>query len=186
MTDISRPALIDTRLLALSLHGEDYFGHLERVERYLLEFVALLPVGTISAEEVLVARHVCYLHDAIEDGHATRAELEALGYDAPILDRVDGLTRNPAREQYQAKIEKIAGSGDVVLVLAKTADNKDNSTKPRIVTLPPERRTLVKRYRRARATLHEGYREILLSRGVPEAAAAAILAEMAAFDTGDY
>lgn len=186
MKHLSRPTILETRLLALSLHGEDYFGHLERVERYLLEFVALLPAGTLSVEEILVARHVCYLHDAIEDGHATREELAALCYDDPVLDRVDGLTRNPALEQYHAKIEKIAGSGDVVLVLAKTADNKDNSTKDRIVSMPPERQTLVKRYRRARTTLHDGYRAILVSRGVPEPTVVGILAEMAAFDTGDY
>ncbi|WP_327211151.1 hypothetical protein [Rhizobium leguminosarum] len=186
MTTRNLPSIEQTRALALSLHGPEYFGHLERVECYLLEFVALLPEGLVSDEDVLVARHVAYLHDSIEDGYTTRAELEAQGYDDRILVRVEGLTRDPAKEVYQEKIEKIAASGDVVLVLDKLADNKDNSTKDRIVSMPPERWSLVKRYRRARATLHEGYRAILLDQGMTAEDIGPILAEMGAFDTGDY
>jgi (p)ppGpp synthase/HD superfamily hydrolase len=186
MSKMNPPSIEETRALALALHGEEYFGHLERVERYLLGFVALLPDGLLSDEDILVARHVAYLHDAIEDGHTTRAELEARGYDDRVLTRVDGLTRDPTREVYQVKIEKIAASGDVVLVLVKLADNKDNSTKDRIVSMPAERRSLVKRYRRARTTLQAGYRAILLGLGSKVGPIAAILAEMSAFDTGDY
>jgi (p)ppGpp synthase/HD superfamily hydrolase len=186
MTTRNLPSIEDTKALALSLHGQDYFGHLERVERYLLGFVSLLPDGLASEEDVLVARHVSYLHDAIEDGYATRPQLEALGYDDRVLDRVEGLTRDPAREVYQEKIEKIAASGDLVLLLAKLSDNKDNSTKDRIVSMPPERWSLVKRYRRARETLHAGYRAILLDRGMPSEQIDPVLAEMEAFDTGDY
>jgi (p)ppGpp synthase/HD superfamily hydrolase len=186
MTKKNLPSIEQTSALALSLHGEEYFGHLQRVERYLLDFVAMLPEGILSDEDVMVARHVAYLHDAIEDGHATRAELEAVGYDDRVLGRVEGLTRDPAKEVYQEKIEKIAASGDVVLVLDKLADNKDNSTKDRIVSMPPERRSLVRRYRRARTTLHEGYRAILLDVGLSAGRIDLILADMAAFDTGDY
>jgi (p)ppGpp synthase/HD superfamily hydrolase len=186
MTTRNLPSIEQTRALALSLHGPEYFGHLERVERYLLEFVALLPEGLVSDEDVLVARHVAYLHDSIEDGYTTRAELGARGYDDRILVRVEGLTRDPAKEVYQEKIEKIAASGDVVLVLGKLADNKDNSTKARIVSMPPERWSIVKRYRRARKTLHAGYRAILLDQGMTAEDIGLVLAEMAAFDTGDY
>lgn len=186
MTEKNLPSIEETRALALSLHGPEYFGHLERVDGYFLDFVSLLPQGLLDDEEVAAGRHVAYLHDTIEDGHATRVFLLEQGYDDRVLLRVEGLTRDPAKEVYQKKIEQIAESGDIVLVLAKMADNKDNSTKGRILSLPPARRSLIGRYRRARKTLHSGFARILTERGVAEWDVAEILMKMSAFDTGDY
>lgn len=186
MNNEKLPTIDATRRLVRSLHGEDYFGHLERTECYLLQFIDLLPADTVSDDDVLVGRHVMYLHDAIEDGFSTREELAELGYDDRVLDRVVGLTRDPAKEIYQHKIQTISDSGDLLLILSKCADNKDNSTKERIVTMPPERQSLVRRYRRARTTLHEGLRNTLAARGLAAREISDILTEMASFDTGDY
>jgi hypothetical protein len=186
MTKIPPPDLQSTKALALALHGPDYFGHLERADRYFVDFVSQLPAGLLTEEEFHAGRLVVYLHDSIEDGFTTRSALEALGYPESVLDRVEGLTRDPARELYQKKIETIADSGDAVLIVAKLADNKDNSTKDRIVSLPIEKQSLVRLYRGARTTLHAGLAKILIDRGMGEDDVAAILSTMAAFDTGDY
>jgi hypothetical protein len=61
-----------------------------------------------------------------------------------------------------------AATGDIVLIIAKLADNRDNSTPERIADLPEERRSLINRYRTARRILFDGLAAALRARGVPD------------------
>lgn len=149
------PTLAETSALALRLHGADYHGHLTRVLSYLNELLASLPVGFVGEKAIEHGRHAALLHDSIEDGFITRDGLEALGYHGCVIALVEGLARDPSKQTYRDKINWIANSGDAVLVLTKLADNRDNSTPDRIASLPPEKRSLIKRYRVARRTLFD-------------------------------
>lgn len=160
-----RKSLIETAQLALEKHGIVYYGHLVRVNGYFRELAALLPPGLLTVDELRDGDLLAYLHDIVEDGYLTYDDLRALGYSERVIKLVKALTRDPAKEVYQTKIEAIATSGDLVRILVKLADNRDNSTDARIEDLPPEKRSIIKRYRRARRTLFNGLKALLLARG---------------------
>lgn len=159
------PSLRATRDLALALHGEAYFPHLERVAGYLDELLSLIPEGHFDERERGAALAAAYLHDAVEDGFATVAALRELGYDETALAIVEGMTRDPAAGTYHEKMVETAESGNLLLICCKLADNRDNSMPWRIEQLPEEKKSIVRRYRRARRTLFEGLRSLLLERG---------------------
>lgn len=169
MDKAPNPDISATQALALELHGSDYYPHLTRVREYFLELAALLPEGVISDEDRNDGEHAALLHDSVEDHHITRAALQAKGYRSRVIVIIDGLTRDPAQQTYHDKMVQTASSGDVVLILAKLADNRDNSTPDRIADLPEERRSLIKRYRKARRTLFDGLASELRRRGVGDA-----------------
>jgi Guanosine polyphosphate pyrophosphohydrolases/synthetases len=152
--------------LALRLHGPDYFPHLERVRRHFLELAAMLPSGILTEEDVADGEQASLLHDIIEDGFITADELLAEGFSNRVLEIVLGLTRDPAKMTYHDKMVATAATDDIVLILAKLADNRDNSFPWRIAELPEERRSIIKRYRKARRVLFDGLATSLIARGV--------------------
>ncbi|NTF17676.1 hypothetical protein G6L37_04635 [Agrobacterium rubi] len=168
MNKENNPPIHATHALALELHGSEYYPHLARVRDYFLELVALLPEGLISSQDRDDGEHATLLHDSIEDHHITREELELRGYRQRVLEIIKGLTRDPAAQTYHDKMLETSASGDVVLILAKLADNRDNSTPERIADLPVERRSLINRYRKARRTLFDGLASLLRQLGVEE------------------
>jgi Guanosine polyphosphate pyrophosphohydrolases/synthetases len=168
MSRHSNPHVSLTESLALELHGQEYYPHLQRVRAYYLELAALLPEGLLAPAEIECGEHAALLHDSIEDRHTTRPELEARGYSSRVVAIIEGLTRDPARQTYHDKMAETAASGDLVLIMGKLADNRDNSTPERIASLPPERRSLIARYRKARRTLFEGLATELRRQGIGE------------------
>jgi (p)ppGpp synthase/HD superfamily hydrolase len=168
MTEITNPSVSETSALALELHGPDYYGHLERTRGNFLELASLLPDGILTEQDLSDGEHATLLHDSIEDGYATREDLAARGYRERVILLILGLTRIPSRETYHDKMLATAATGDVVLILAKLSDNRDNSTPQRIAALPVERRSLIDRYRKARRTLFNGLAAALRARGVSE------------------
>jgi (p)ppGpp synthase/HD superfamily hydrolase len=168
MNQRSNPSVIETSALALELHGADYHSHLVRVHDYLLELSALLSGGILADQDIEDGEHATLLHDSIEDGYITREALAALGYRERIILIVLGLTRIPSKETYRDKMLATAATGDIVLIIAKLADNRDNSTPERIADLPEERRSLINRYRTARRILFDGLAAALRTRNVPD------------------
>ncbi len=168
MNEEPNPSVEQTLELALQLHGAEYHGHLKRVREYFLELAALLPEGILTAEDVEDGEHATLLHDSIEDGYATREGLSDRGYRERIIHIVLGLTRVPSTETYRDKMRATAATGDIVLIIAKLADNRDNSTPERIAALPEERRSLINRYRTARRVLFDGLASALRARNVPD------------------
>lgn len=166
MKNTTNPAVAVTEALALALHGPDYYPHLSRVRAYFLELAALLPAGLLSEDDIEDGVHAALLHDSVEDDHISRAALRSRGYRSRVLEIIEGLTRDPAKQTYHDKMVQTAISGDIVLILAKLADNRDNSTPDRIADLPEERRSLIVRYRKARRTLFDGLASELRRRGV--------------------
>ena len=176
------PTLDDARQLAISLHGPEYFLHLDRVSGYLSEFLTLLPGGSVSPEDAHAALQAALLHDSVEDGFTTYARLRELGYPERVVSLVAGMTRDPSLGTYHEKMVETAGSGDVLLICCKLADNMDNSSGWRIEQLPEERRSIIRRYRRARRTLFEGLKPLLRADGATEAELARIEAWLGRFD----
>jgi (p)ppGpp synthase/HD superfamily hydrolase len=168
MNQRSNPSVTETSALALELHGAEYHGHLERVRGYFLELAALLPKGILAYQDIEDGEHATLLHDSIEDGYATREGLMSRGYIERVILIVLGLTRIPSKETYRDKMLATAATGDIVLIIAKLADNRDNSTPERIADLPEERRSLINRYRTARRILFDGLAAALRARGVPD------------------
>ena len=169
MDKVPNPDIAATQALALELHGSDYYPHLARVRDYFLELAALLPEGVVSEDDRNDGEHAALLHDSVEDRRITRAALQAKGYRSRVLGIIDGLTREPSKQTYHDKMLQTASSGDVVLIVAKLADNRDNSTPDRIADLPAEKRSLIVRYRKARRTLFDGLASELRRRGIGEA-----------------
>lgn len=85
------------------------------------------------------------LHDVLEDTDVTESDLRDLGYSektieiVKLLTRLDGVT-------YLDWIRQIAASGNQGAIRVKLADNKHNSDPARIAQLPPEQRSIAKRY----------------------------------------
>lgn len=184
--ELTHKSLTETAALALSKHGDVYFGHLDRVRRYFLELVALLPDGLLTPKEGDDGQTLSLLHDIVEDGLLTYDDLRALAYSEREIELIASLTRDPANEVYIDKIRAIAGSGDLIRILVKLCDNRDNSTPERIAALPVERRSLINRYRKARRVLFDGLATNLRHRCVSEEVINTIEQWLGNKDTGSW
>jgi len=138
-----RPDLLEAaRWLAFDLHrhqtrwdGEDYYQHVNRVASTLVRQ---------GAPDTVVAAG--YLHDTVEDGHATFVDLkEVYNIPVPTVAIVRFLTRREG-ETYREFIERIALSPEASAV--KRADLIDNMS-----TLPSGH-GLWNRYLKALVRLH--------------------------------
>ena len=122
--------------------------------RHPMAVADLLPADA-DEDEVLAA----LLHDVLEDTDVTESDLRALGYSEKTIGIVTLLTR-PAGTTYLDWIRSIAKSGNMGAIRVKLADNAHNSDPARIAQLPPEQRTIARRYKRSmrilRAALEDG------------------------------
>jgi len=89
------------------------------------------------------------LHDVIEDGGFSRADLEARGIAPQVCDALELLSRDKHTESYEDFILRIMESGNATAILVKTCDLEDNLDTSR----GPVPEALVGRYRRALALL---------------------------------
>lgn len=92
------------------------------------------------------------LHDVVEDGLASMAELESAGLSARARALIDGMTRREG-QSYDAYLARIAASGGRELLEIKLADNADNADPARIALLPPGMPHRTERYTAGRALL---------------------------------
>lgn len=91
------------------------------------------------------------LHDAVEDGGLTLADLRQAGLPEPVVQAVDALTRRPGQD-YETYLTTLARNPLARQV--KWADLAHNSHPGRLAALPaPVRARLEEKYRNAQALL---------------------------------
>jgi (p)ppGpp synthase/HD superfamily hydrolase len=141
------PKLDDSFFIAAVLFSEmadkvglPYMGHLVRVFEGLPAW---------CSDE---ARHAAILHDVFEDTRITADDLKRSNYPDRVIFLVQALTRKPGTT-YADYIQSIKDSGDRELIAIKLADIADNLDPERVALLPPDHKSLVKRYEKAREAL---------------------------------
>jgi len=121
--------------------GEPYYKHPEAV------------AAMMSTEEGQMAG---WLHDVLEDTKVTLKDLYELGFPDEVINAVFIVTRqtlNGKKETYSEFIRRIKQSGNALAIKLKLADLVHNSSPERIAKLPPEGRSIVKRYDKAKKAL---------------------------------
>lgn len=93
--------------------GERFYNHVRRVAKRVQ---MVNPTATAIA--------AAYLHDIVEDGRATFAEISHL-FGEEVANIVRLLTRRE-EDSYEAYVMKIAKSGNLAAMQIKMADNEDN------------------------------------------------------------
>lgn len=132
--------LLDAVIFATKAHagqtrkfsGEPFVLHPLRVAQAIER-------NPIVSDEVTLA---AVLHDVVEDTPATLHDLREAGFSQYVVDMVDALSRRPG-ETYTQFIERVRRfNGGAAWI--KLADIRDN-----LRTLPPEYKSLRKRYLKA-------------------------------------
>lgn len=145
--------------------GRPYIEHIERVCAYVAALLDRLPPGTLTEAERDEILQAAALHDCAEDHEetgVTHADLEREGFAPGVRRRVLRLDkRNKVGTTYQSNIQAMAAEGDIGVIIVKIGDNSDNLDPARIVTLPPEKRSIADRYARSRETLMAAYEAFL-------------------------
>lgn len=119
--------------------GVPYWTHCERVAQRLTD-----------PEERLAG----LLHDVIEDTEVTAADLLARGYSRHVVEIVELVSRDKSNGlTYIQWVESIVATGNRAAMRVKLADNEDNSDPVRIANLPPEKRSIKRRYERSKRIL---------------------------------
>jgi (p)ppGpp synthase/HD superfamily hydrolase len=96
------------------------------------------------------------LHDIVEERDHTgisAGDLLALGFDPRIVAWVVRLSSRPPGVSYQENILALASEPDLPPILVKLADNDHNMAPERIAALPPEERSILRRYERSSPVL---------------------------------
>jgi len=93
--------------------GEQFFNHVSRV-------AGRVRMVNPTASAIAAA----YLHDVVEDGHATLAEISKY-FGHEVYEIVKLLTRRE-EDTYENYVMKIAKSGNLSAMQIKMADNEDN------------------------------------------------------------
>ncbi len=139
---------------AARVHGGQLYGTADYTEGHLRPVAEAVRAALDAAgwterrEEVEAA---AWLHDTVEDGRATLAEIESeFGRSVAVL--VDLLTR-PAGTEYLAYVRRLAENRAARLI--KRADVGVNLNACEAPDAPPEKRGLARRYRAALVILGE-------------------------------
>jgi len=114
-------------------YGNPYFEHLERVAQRVREMEYDFVDDTSDIELYVAA---AYLHDVVEDGKATFAEISRL-FGQEVYGIVKLLTRQEG-DTYENYVMKIAKSGNISAMEVKIADNEDNLASVGDGAFPPE------------------------------------------------
>lgn len=134
--------------LAAELHrfrtdqaGEPYILHLVRV--------AARVADTGASDDQLAA---ALLHDAIEDGCATPAQLLERGVPAAVVDLVQVLSKDPGEGYFDEYLARVAKDPQASVI--KAADIADNIDPDRLAALDPyQAARLHRKYTRAAQVL---------------------------------
>lgn len=147
--------------------GKPYFDHILRVVDNCRRLIAQAGLA-LTTEQAWVIIAVAILHDVVEDEEITGvgyARLEEMRVPGEVIERVRRLDKRFKTGSYQQNIQAIADEGDIVVIVVKWADILDNSSPARIASLPPEERSIVKRYTGAGATLEAAYKAYIERKG---------------------
>jgi (p)ppGpp synthase/HD superfamily hydrolase len=138
------PTIEDALLVAVEAHRGQVYPAPDP-EPFILHPLRVM-LGVPSG----VAQIVAMLHDVVEDTDVTLSGLEEMGFDRPILDAVDCLSRRPG-EAYEDYIHRLAVNP--IAQQVKLSDLRDNLVNNR--ALPPTRDNLARiaRYEAAQRTL---------------------------------
>lgn len=139
--------------------GENHFAHVRRVVANVREILDGLPPGTFDEVERDRILQVAALHDCPEDEEFTGVTHEALerdGFDPDVRAVVCRLDKRFKVGTYQENVVAMVDEGDIRVVIVKLGDNRDNRSPARIAQLPPEKRSILRRYERAAAVLESG------------------------------
>jgi (p)ppGpp synthase/HD superfamily hydrolase len=110
----------------------------------------LHPLRMMLAVATPEARMAAVLHDVVEDGNVTLAQLCAEGFPDSVVEAVDALTKRDD-EDYDAFIRRLAPNP--IAREVKLADLRDNSDLSRIAEPTEKDRTRIEKYKRAIAYL---------------------------------
>ena len=105
--------------------GESFFNHVQRVAERIRK---VNPSATVIA--------AAYLHDVVEDGKATFAEISRL-FGQEVYGIVKLLTRQEG-DTYENYVKKIVESRNISAMQVKIADNEDNLASVGDGAFPPE------------------------------------------------
>ena len=151
--------------------GFPYTDHLSRVMRNVALMINDdLPVDMLCQEDKEHALLLALCHDLLEDTTATKEDLRAIGANELFLKRLDLLSRLGEFKEmsYMDWIRHLVAQKDIVPILVKVGDNRDNNDPIRLAQLPEEQRSISKRYDRAykilKAALDENVAEFMQSR----------------------
>lgn len=160
----------DAYALAVRAHSHQRYGdlpYIRHIDEAIQEAISLLdeiPHFAMSDREVEDVMITVTLHDVAEDEAITGVSHEAIaseGYSETVLARLRRLdARYKVGATYQDNIEAMAAEGDLGTIIAKLADNRVNKRDENIARLPPERRSILRRYERSSATLQTAFNRI--------------------------
>lgn len=142
--------------------GNDYAAHPIAVMRMVQAHLETLPEGYLTQEEKEDILHAALGHDFFEDTDINADILAQMGYRPAVAQRIEILTRRKETGlTYMQKIEQIAETGDIGVILIKYYDNKHNSDPARIAQLPEGERDISRRYARSMSVLWSAYERIM-------------------------
>jgi (p)ppGpp synthase/HD superfamily hydrolase len=97
-------------------------AHRGQKDKYHLPYIVHV-FGVAARCRTIEEKIVAFLHDTVEDGHATLEQLRRLGFSERVIEAVDRLSRRKG-ESYEDFVERIAPSPLARAV--KLADLEDN------------------------------------------------------------
>lgn len=131
---------------AVALAEQQHAGQVDKAGRPYIDH----PKRVMGAMQTDAERIVAVLHDVIEDGDVTLAQLADEGFPRYLLDALDAVTRR-AGETYEAFVARAAL--DPIGRQVKIADLRDNADLSRIAAPTEKDRARTEKYRRALAQL---------------------------------
>lgn len=132
--------------LAIEIATEQHTGQLDKAGRPYIEH----PMRVMRRMRTNVERIVAVLHDVVEDGTMTLANLRKEGYSHEVIDALDSVTRRPG-EEYTAFVARSAA--DPIGRWVKYEDLRDNADLGRIAEPTEADLARTAKYQRAMAQL---------------------------------
>jgi len=138
--------LADLLRRAIAIAEQQHAGQVDKAGRPYIEH----PKRVMRAMATDAERIVAVLHDVVEDGDVTLAQLAAEGFPPDLLDALDAVTRRPD-ETYEAFVARAAANP--IGRRVKVADLRDNADLTRIAAPTAADLARTEKYRRALAQI---------------------------------
>lgn len=138
--------LADLLARAVAIAEQQHAGQVDKAGRPYIEH----PRRVMRAMATDAERIVAILHDVVEDGDVTLAQLADEGFPQYLLDALDSVTRRPD-ETYEAFVARAAANP--IGRRVKVADLQDNADLSRIAAPTAADLARTEKYRRALAQI---------------------------------